>query len=544
MRNAWKVAVVLLVAASSIQAEGVPVKSRLISLGLFKNGLTVVRRAVSMPGPGTYRIDEVPEPVHGTFWIEAGTDVEARMTSEVVDVPVHGELITDFQERLAGREVIIHFRDGQIPPATGTVVAIEPAKGAVVWARTREISRYNSYGSTPAAPSSGPFLILDGSDGRVYVDSSMIAYLRIKGGEKSVKERRPMLLLTVPETDRKQTDVFFSYLARGVSWAPSYRVDVSNPDTLSIEQNAVVKNELSDIEDAEISLISGFPSIQFANVTSPFSLETTWAKYFQELGQRADSVNLIGINVISRQAIGSNTVVPSRSADLSATPEGEGADLHFQSLGKRTLLEGDSMVISTASGKAPYKRIVEWIVPDTRLPNGRYIDEYLRQNEPEKYEDAVWDAVRFKNPLPFPMTTAPAMVISNGRFNGQRLTYWVNKGEETTLHITKALSIRTRYTETEQPGRREIAYIGGNDYREITVKGELKVNNHRKETVSIVIRRRFSGDLTSADGSPTCVLREEGITSVNRRNELTWTFDLNPGEEKILAYQYLILVDK
>jgi hypothetical protein len=318
---------------------------------------------------------------------------------------------------------------------------------------------------------------------------------------------------------------------------------ISRGEPLDLEQNAVVKNELGDIEAAEILLISGFPSVQFAHVTSPFSLRTTWAKFFQELSQRVDPSNPLGINVASQQAVSINSVAPGRSPDLSATPAGEGADIHYQSLGKRTLLEGDSLVISTASGKAPYKRIVEWIMPDTRLANGRYIDDYLRQQEPDKYEDAVWDAVRFKNPLTFPMTTGPAMIVSNGRFNGQRMTYWVNTGEETTLHITKALSIRTHHTEQEQPGSREIVYVGGNDFREIAVKGELKVNNHRNEPVSMVIRRRFSGDLTSADGSPKCVLREEGVTSINKRNELTWTFDLKPGEEKTLTYQYSMLVD-
>ena len=41
--------------------------SRITSVGLFKNGLAVVKRTVKLPGPGTYRIDDVPQPVHGTF---------------------------------------------------------------------------------------------------------------------------------------------------------------------------------------------------------------------------------------------------------------------------------------------------------------------------------------------------------------------------------------------------------------------------------------------------------------------------------------------
>ncbi|HQE77379.1 MAG TPA: hypothetical protein PLK00_13190, partial [Candidatus Hydrogenedentes bacterium] len=50
------------------------------------------------------------------------------------------------------------------------------------------------------------------------------------------------------------------------------------------------------------------------------------------------------------------------------------------------------------------------------------------------------------------------------------------------------------------------------------------------------------GDLLRADGDPACVLLEEGVWCVNKRNELTWTVDLQPGQETALAYEYVVLV--
>jgi hypothetical protein len=543
MRNAWKLMMALLMTASVIKAEDSQLSSRFVSVGLFKNGLAVVKKSVVIPGPGTFRVNDIPEPVHGTFWIESGAGIEARMTSQTVETPIRNNIGNNIQEELVGYEVVIYFRDGAIPPATGKIVTVEPSRGESIWDRAYQSPTYDSFrvASQPSSPRG--FLVLDTPEGRTYVDSSMIAYLRAKGSGGTVKQRKPVLLLTVPKTEAKPTEIFYSYLARGASWAPSYRVDISSPDLLAIEQNAVVKNELGDIADAEISLISGFPNIQFAHVTSPFSLRTTWTQFFQQLNQRFSSTNPIGINIARQQAVTVNDIGQGSGLDMSAIPAGEGVDLHYQSLGKRTLAEGDSMVVGTVSGKAPYRRIVEWIVPDTREANGRYIQDYQRQQDPEKYEDAVWDAVRFKNPFSFPMTTAPAMIVSKGRFGGQHLSYWVNPGEETTLHITKALSLRTYHVEHEEPGERDIVYVGGNDFRKTVVKGELKINNHRKEKAMIVIRRCFSGDLMSADGSPTCLLREEGVYSINKRNELTWTVGLNPGEEKTLTYRYTVLVD-
>ena len=57
-----------------------------------------------------------------------------------------------------------------------------------------------------------------------------------------------------------------------------------------------------------------------------------------------------------------------------------------------------------------------------------------------------------------------------------------------------------------------------------------------------MIRRRFSGELVKADGDPKVTLREEGVYSVNKRNEMVWTLALKGGEEKRLKYTYTVLV--
>jgi hypothetical protein len=124
------------------------------------------------------------------------------------------------------------------------------------------------------------------------------------------------------------------------------------------------------------------------------------------------------------------------------------------------------------------------------------------------------------------------------------MSFWVNKGEEATMHITKALSVRTRSVEHEEPGEREIVYLAGDDYQKTVVKGELFLSNHRDETVKVLIRRRFSGELLEADGDPKCVLREEGVWSVNKRNELTWELVLEPGDEITTVYRYSVLVNR
>jgi hypothetical protein len=353
--------------------------------------------------------------------------------------------------------------------------------------------------------------------------------------------RQPRLFLTLAEGAKPDSKVTLRYLTHGLSWAPSYRIDITDPKSLALEQQAVIRNELVNIDGAEMRLISGYPSVQFAHVRSLLAPRTSLASFFAELGNqnRWREIDATSNAVATQQAV-FNSRDASVPVALGAIPAGEGVDLHYQPIGKRTLAEGDTLALSVTRGKADYERIVEWQVADARDEYGRY------EGRGRVESDDAWDALKFKNPLAFPMTTGPATVTANGQFNGQRMSYWVNSGEETILRIEKALSVRSRAVENEQQNKdgsgRDFVWVGGRQYRKTTVEGEVAVGNHRKETISMVIRRRFSGELIQAEGGPKTSLLAEGVQSVNRRNELVWTLPVKGGEEIKMKYSYTVLV--
>src|SRR3954452_16747332 len=101
-------------------------KSRIVSVGLFKNGLAVVKREVTVPGPGAYRLDTGVEPVHGTFWIESAGKVEAGVKMRDVEQPMHSSPFISLQEDLGGRKVTVHFTGDKRPPVSGTLLKLAP----------------------------------------------------------------------------------------------------------------------------------------------------------------------------------------------------------------------------------------------------------------------------------------------------------------------------------------------------------------------------------------------------------------------------------
>jgi len=545
MRRIWFVLAVTICLVGLSWAEEAPaekeVKSKVVSVALFKNGLAVVKRQVTIDGPGTYRLTDVPEPVHGTFWVESNGPVDVRVESRDTPAEPSQGFGVNLQEELAGLKVTVHGKNNK-NPIMGTVAPAPKKSDDEDDAETTEAPIYR--GVPPVAR----FLILKTGKGYSYVDFNDIAAIETEGQPQPHTVKKAVLLLTAGK-DTKPGVAQISYLAHGLSWAPSYRVDLTDPKKLSIEQHAVIRNELTTLKDTEVSVISGYPSVQFNNVVSPLAARQTWANFFTQLNGASQGRQQFDNSMMTQNAYAGNRV-SAAMAPAIAPNTGDTIDLFFLPLGPRTLKKGSSIALTTGKAEAEYERIVDWRIPDNRdewgNPNrdGRRVDP----STGETLQDDIWDALKFKNPLPFPMTSAPAMVVTAGNFSGQRSVLWTNKGEEATLRVNKALSIRAKHVEYEnQTGangaaERDVVYIGGRRFRKVTVNGELRLCNHRLVDAKLIIKRDFSGDLVKSDADPKIDLREEGAWTVNKRNELTWTIKLKPSEEQTIKYQYTVLI--
>jgi hypothetical protein len=526
-------------AASTIEAP-------VTSVALFKNGLAIVQRTATLPGGGRFELDAVPDAVHGTLWVQCATPLDVRSTEREVELPTDGRWDRDPAREFAGCWVRIRLRGEPATDLSGRVARMADPKAERGWSRSFEQShRWDHWGNmlpmTNTLPSPVRSLALDTNEGRTFVDLSMIAFMHVADPPETRTETRHVMELTAPAGAPRSTAVL-TYLTKGLSFAPSYRLDIADPMTLKIAETAVLRNELEDLTGVEVELISGFPSMEYSHVMSPLSPATTWATFFAQLSQEFDSSRG------NRSAMTQNAVsISANYGDAGGSaiqPASEGVDLHYQSIGKRDLREGEALHVHVASAATAYERIVEWRIRDTRDEWGRPIQQQSWERTNDKDEDGAWDALRFDNPFAFPMTTAPATIVSGAKFQGQRTTSWVNPGEETTVRVTKALAVRTTTAEyeVETGADREVVVLGGRSFRRVGVKGELQLCNHRKEAVQMVIRREFSGELSGAQGEPETKLLERGVYSVNRRQELVWTLTLAPGEEKRVEYTYDVLV--
>lgn len=539
--------VFLLLPGLAVAEDEINVTPRITSVDLFKNGIAVVHAVIPVEKPGVLVWREVPTPLHGTFWVENEGEISVRTTRRNVPTdPQQDRTQGNLQTDLAGRTVEVRMEPGvgAAPQAyQGTVWDVPQRAERKTWNTDYLRTSTPPWGrglSSDGAPAPSSFLILEEEDGkRQYLSQRTIQSVKVTGGA-TAKPRMieiPVMLFDARKLPAGGT-VSISYLTRGMTWAPSYRLDLSDSGKLSIRQSAVIRNELMDLEDVQVRLISGFPNIEFSQVASPLAPDGTLAAFFEQLGQGSAKSG----GAVQTQLIAYNSAAPS-AAPPASDPGSEhaGDDLHAESLGARTLSNGDSLSVVVGSGSASYRRVAEWTVADGRDRYGRY-DSTRRRDGEENDDEVVWDSVRFANPLPFPMTTAPATMVEKGLFRGQSLVKWTGQGQQAGIRITKALSIGTQYSENEEENQRENLSIGGSNYRRSKVKATLTLRNSRDKAAAMLITKQFSGEMIEASDKPQSRLRTEGVGSVNPRRELAWNLDLAPGEEKIITFRYSVLV--
>ena len=532
------------------------------TVSLFKNGLALVETSFAVPKDGLFVWERPPTAVHGTFWVESDAKLSVRSVTRMLPMldgtpnPSGGGL----QEELAGASVIARFKQvpgGGAGELRGRVVAAEANKPPRHWATdyaslrgddSWRYARYGGYvdGNWRGYPGAGMgsvpgFLALETADGsRRYVALDTVSEVEVKGAIPPRKHEQvaPVLVFEARNAPAQGGTARILYLTKGMAWAPSYRFDATGKDRVSVRKTAVIRNELLDLRDTQVRLISGFPNVAFGNVDSPLWAHGTLAGFFAQLANRGGSGRA---GVESQMMVTSNSMAPQGMAPVPELKDagGDGVDLHFEDIGKHSLAAGESISLEIGSAQTNCEHVVEWVAKDMRDRDGR---TRSREEQERKDENQPWDAIRFKNPFPAPMTTGPAMAFRDGRFQSQSTSYWANPAGATSLRTTKALSVRAESEERELGAERQSLDIRGRSYERKKIAGLLRVKNFRGEPVTMHARAELAGEFISAEGEPEKRLRAEEVASLNPLLELEWRIVLAPKEEKTVHYSYSVLV--
>lgn len=490
---------------------------KVVGTSMFKNGFAVVTREIPLDAKGRATITTIPQGSLGTLWFAGASGTMLSEVSNVEEI-VPGEVsATSFQDFLSMN--------------VGKTATIVTANLGTVTGRIVD--------------SSNDIVLLDVEGQPTMFQRGEIRKLSIPGGvvKRKTESTRRVLRLTGTPSGK----AFMVSLERGMTWAPAYSIDVTNPKKLTIVGKATMLNDLADISGVEVRFITGFPNLPFAGLPDPLVSGYSVDQFVGMIG---------GIDMNARQSFGrgragemmtQNAAAPMMDAGggfgdsmpISNLPGMQNEELFFYRQPNVTLAKGDRAYTILFKAESEYERLYTWDVADL-VQNDT---EYRPQPGTPYQPDDVWQSLKFKNTANLPFTTAAATTFKNGEIVGQDMMRYTPPNADTLVRVTKSLDLRAEKGEEEVSRERlSLKLPGDYNYDLVTIKGTLQLTNAKADAVKLKIRKSLTGEVVSADGSPKIIKTAKGLQQLNSKALIEWNTSVEAGKKLNLSYTYKLYV--
>src|SRR4051812_2185489 len=366
MRYAYLISFLLtsLTARAAGSSDPTEAKPRIERIALFKNGLGYATAVGTIPDKTTnVVIGQLPVPSYGTFWVGYPKNVKVRhlvTAMETNDVITAPSSVDELLRLNPGRSVLLHVSSGPNGEnlAISGVVQPGPIPPALespspYFMDFRNVTGpYNPGYGQPVQPSA---ILVQTERGMVAFNAGTIMRAAFAGTEplhmSTNHLKRPAIRMEL-EQPAGGAKFSVSYLARGITWVPSYRIDISDDKTAQFSAEAQIINEMTDIESAQVDLVTGFPNIQFPDLPNPVAMSQPLADFLRSLSAgRAEGTGNRGY-MMQQQALLMNNAYSSYEADnaplpsYSAAAQGQTAeDLFLYPLPRLSLRKGETATI-------------------------------------------------------------------------------------------------------------------------------------------------------------------------------------------------------
>lgn len=537
------------------------VKPSIKTIAAFKNGLGFVFKSGKAElRNGWTALEELPTAGLGMLWI--GTTSTTGRVEEVVSykgkIEKEADSLTIPQILAAnvGRRVTLTCGSYNGPPTeiTGTVLSVpddrQPEAAALV------SSGYSRSNDDPR----GYVVTIKLDGGEVLaINKSEVRSVRLPAGaELKTKLSRDVSSAKIRISGNQPTaEVTLAYMEKGLNWSPSYLINIKNDKQAEITLEAILLNDVEDIQDADVSFVVGYPNFMYADVYSPLLVQQSVASFVQALTNGRSDTSRGGSGyggAMSQSVMYNYDARPFNGDALSWSPEtayntgkampGESnEDLYFYRQQKVTLKKGDRARYTVFTNSVPYEHVYLWEIPDSSSLDDRgYVrDSGSSGNRPtDVTSQQVWHSLRLENTTAQPWTTAPAFTVSGSMPMAQDILRYAPPKGKTNLKLTLATDVRAEQTQIE--ASRATTKIGYTEFDEVTVNGKLKIKNMKPKDIKMNVHKEVVGEVSesSEGGKVTKVAKK--LTAVNPQSEIEWEFALAAGAEKELTYNYKILV--
>lgn len=524
------------------------VESKIQQVALFKNGLGYFQQSVICPDDTKlFSFTPAAAASHGTFWVAYPDKVQLKSLNAKIAETESPRTATSIAEILKANincnVVLLMGEDkitGRIKFFAENPEPVEPNPYQPGPGGATERNRGNRY-YQPAN-----LVIIETESGEVCINPNNVARVEFPDGspENNLTAKSKAMVLDVQlakPAGGKRLSV--SYLAKGITWAPSYTIDISDSKKARLSSKAVVINEAAKLDNVTLQLVTGYPNLQFSDILSPLAMKENLAQFLQALNQGQSEQRRRGrlANVMSQSVAYSAPAVGGMLPEYGTAKQGIVAeDLFFYPVESVTLGRNETGYYPLFTESVSYEHIYKWDIRDYVNEEDRYYSS--RQDKKEQDIEEVWHCLRLENNSTVPWTTAPAQIVKGGMILGQDTLKYTPISGKNDVRITQAVNVKAEQVENEIERKRDAMQMYGRHFDLITVEGNLSVTNFQNKTVKLEVAKILSGEVKSAQPEAEIKTMARGLRRMNSTRKLTWTIDLEPQQTTKITYTYQVYV--
>ncbi len=507
-------------------------------ISLFENGYGFVSQQASLDGDKNIRLNSLPIPVSGSFWIaaEKGVDIKRLVSGELdyeIEIPVD---LFRLAAANPNTRAIVTYRRGKQPAihAEGVILPFPQAQ------EKREGNTIDQITETTNNPLIGSVLLVKVGKQTLMINRSQIIDIAFLDDIKlpTTTQRRPGVELELAAA-AKGKKIETTCLSSGITWLPSYSIALAEDGSAQLRAKATISNNLMNMESVALDLVLGSPNLSNLSTIDPMALRDSSPPI---IASRAASVQMAPTSFVTSG--GNSFKLANYAPPAAALSTG---NVYFYPIPSFTAKAGQVVTQPLFQTDLKYKNVYTWNIAAPQL-----MDTNAEGAPPSIGE--IDREIHFNNPLDLPLTAAPVEITEMNRIAATDRISFTPPKTDTIVQVGEAINLTTRKSlklvgtskltlpyddDAQKESKKKVKRV-----KTITTQTylvELQVNNQMAKPAELVVQQQVRGHVLSISDKAQVQSTESFLGSDNPVvNNLRWSLQLGAGSAKTLTYTFQI----
>lgn len=484
------------------------------SISIFKNGQSfVIKKGDVKTNNNTYRLTETPDALFGTLWFYSNNAKINQITSKLDSVSItNEEQVKNFPQLLFAN------------------------KGKQLTITTTDDKTYNGVVENFDSPES-PIAIIK-TDGKwISISPSLIKNIGFNYQPQITAQitaiiNKPVIDILFDNNGKQNLEMM--YLQNGLSWVPTYLLELVSETTANIKLQAELSNNTEDIRNTHVNLVVGVPNFQYA--THPATLLSFLGNIEPRYGYNLDAVSSRNMGQMKSNFYLSDKVSEVETEVQIDNTSSSTGDFYFYSIKNLTLPKNGRGSYMLFENTINIKHIYECI-----LNSGQNNNNYDSSYSFEPVVSDVYHIIEVENNTNNPFTTGSIMVIDKKtqRPLTEDMLKYTPINQSSSIKLTSSPDIRVKEEENVLKTQEAAKKANGYSYKLLTIESEVSITNSKKENVAMVIKKTLDGKmLKSSIKYDSSQNPNSDRYNINPVEKLNFKLDVKAGQTSKFTYTY------